>query len=62
MSAVVLTPQDVATVLLGLDLLTRFAQGEQAKARRRGNLVTAATMQAMLEHIEDLRTRLRDVP
>lgn len=60
MSAASLTAQDVTTLLLGLDLLERFATGEMAQARRGGrNLAKIAAMQAMLEHIEKLRSKLR---
>jgi hypothetical protein len=57
-SALVLTAQDVTTLLLGLDLVESYAAEQIAQARRVGNVVKAAAMQAMPEHVADLRSRI----
>lgn len=58
MSAAILTAQDVTTLLLGLDLVETYAAEQIAQARRVRNVMKAAAMQAMLEHVADLRSRL----
>jgi len=58
MSAAILTAQDVTTLLLGLDLVESYAAEQIAQARRMRNAMKAAAMQAMLEHVADLRSRL----
>lgn len=58
MSAVILTAHDVMTLLLGLDLVESYAAEQIAQARRVRNVMKAASMQAMLEHVADLRSRL----
>lgn len=59
MNAVVFTSRDVTTLLLGLQLVEGYAAEQIAQARRVRNVTKAAAMQAMLEHVEDLRSRLR---
>lgn len=58
MSAAILTSQDVTTLLLGLDLVENYTAEQIAQARRVRNVMKAAAMQAMLEHVADLRSRL----
>lgn len=41
-----LTGPEVITLMLALDLLDRYAQTEQAKANRAGNVMKSSVMQA----------------
>lgn len=58
MSVLVLTAQDVTTLLLGLDLIESYAAEQIAQARRVHNVMKAAAIQAMLGHVADLRSRM----
>lgn len=53
-----LTSQNVVTLLLGLELLRVFADDEMREARREKNVLKQATLQAMLDHIVELRDKL----
>lgn len=53
-----LTSQNVVTLLLGLELLRRFADDEMREARREENALKQAALQAMLDHIVELRDKL----
>jgi hypothetical protein len=55
---VVLEPADIVTLLLALDMLSRYATTQRAVAVIADNKLKAAAMQAMLDHIGRLRIRL----
>lgn len=58
MKAPHLTAQNVVTLQLGLELLRQFADDELREACREKNLMKQASLQAMLDHIVELRDKL----
>lgn len=55
---VVLEPADIVTLLLALDMLSRYATTQRTVAVIANNKLKVAAMQAMLDHIGRLRMLL----
>jgi hypothetical protein len=54
-----LDPQDFLTLTLGLDMLSKYVEGELSKTREQNNSAKQLAMLNMRQHVKNVRAKLQ---